>query len=1481
MRHIWRSLGILIALCGTAAAQTQIKPRVMLMVDTSGSMTEDTVMTNPTGGDGSTSYQDQFMTISSNETSPNLSAYRGFSTSNTCPAVIANTIGSTSKMAAAKAAVTNVINGSGDIDWGLMRYTGSQVGFPTSFNTGGTTHNINPDPEIWPTANPLPQICTGSLACASGSCDVATGRCTRNECNGNNANCAGGRTCDATTNQCTCGSNADCGGTLRCSGGLCKGMGDATCTAAAQCISGTCNAIGRCTCSNNNQCTSGSCDTNTGVCRCSADNQCPTGTCHTSTGECVVSSGAQCPSGQQLGSSDQCKCTANSQCTSNSCDIASGRCLCTANAQCRSNSCDTTQGVCRCTADNQCWGAATCGGDSRCVPGATSDCPTGTETGTVCSCGAAGPCINGETCTAGTCVCTTNAQCGTSFGTCNAGVCGSGGTACTTENDCPSGEWCVGGVCGHPNTLVTSGNYGMTDTRGGQACGAHSGLRVSYSGSCGTSSAAGAAGCNTPQNCFVDSTCGGATASFAGQCALIGSGPARSCSCTTAANCPANYTCTGSQCVYNVGCRSVGGVVLVDPTSAGYAATQILPYADGIEIFTNNGSGGITNPELRANGSTPLGGAARSATTWYNAIKTAAVGSALYDPQLLCRPYIFIMLTDGVDTCDSNADAGSVAGVQGFVDATAGGAKNINRVEVIGLSTTVAADQTRLNNMAIAGASNRTTARYANNQSDIEAALADIVASSVLIEQCNGADDNCNNLIDEGLGVQEDCTPGSSCGGGKTCDSTGRCPCDGASGATQCDPTFTCSKITAGGTGVCVPICTVGVGACQNSGIRKCGGACCLNDGLGVGTCTTVVAGAPGTEICNNIDDNCNGLIDEGGVCTTCQPIAETCDGKDTDCNGVIDNGPLADVGQSCGSNIGTCTFGTTACVAASGTFPNATDHLVCVGGTGPTAEVCDGLDNDCDGITDGMTQACFDLFTAWKATHPAAMRNTGVCADGAQACDTIPNGTIGMPHWGACTGESGPSAEICDGKDNDCNGLVDDGLGGGGTCCPSGKCGVGVCTAGTVQCVPGGGTQCVGGTGPSQEICDNLDNDCNGTVDDVPGKGAACTPTGSMCGGHLVCNTTTHTLDCVADAPAPEICNGIDDDCNGIVDDPSEIVVNDSRLNQPCDQPMAPANLPPCKAGTTICQNGTIACQGAVTPQPNVCGEASRDCETSGVFNGNCPSGFMCFDGTCAAPCSTGEFPCPGGFVCKHDDVSNMDFCISDACAKVTCPKGQICKLDDKGNASCFDPCSAVTCPSGLRCNNGLCVDDSCLTFGCPDGQICVNGGCSADPCFDVVCDMNEYCSPSSGKCVRACQGQCPPSQQCVDGDCTEDPCAALHCGADQACLVSNGVGMCVMAECGTDTCGSGLACCGGMCVQDSCAGIQCPAGAKCSYTAECNPTCIADAPDKIVGAGGGGFTCDVAGGVGGRTPLAANGYWLLLALGAWLVRRRRSATR
>lgn len=82
---------------------------------------------------------------------------------------------------------------------------------------------------------------------------------------------------------------------------------------------------------------------------------------------------------------------------------------------------------------------------------------------------------------------------------------------------------------------------------------------------------------------------------------------------------------------------------------------------------------------------------------------------------------------------------------------------------------------------------------------------------------------------------------------------------------------------------------------------------------------------------------------------------------------------------------------------------------------TEPSAEICDNKDNDCDGQTDET------LVRECPYTGPAGTKGVGPCKAGSQTCS--------KGEWGKCTGEIKPKKEECDGKDNDCDGAIDEWL--------------------------------------------------------------------------------------------------------------------------------------------------------------------------------------------------------------------------------------------------------------------------------------------------------------------------------------------------------------------------------------------------------------------------------------------------------------------
>src|SRR6185312_12121246 len=191
---------------------------------------------------------------------------------------------------------------------------------------------------------------------------------------------------------------------------------------------------------------------------------------------------------------------------------------------------------------------------------------------------------------------------------------------------------------------------------------------------------------------------------------------------------------------------------------------------------------------------------------------------------------------------------------------------------------------------------------YAADEAGLELAISKIIEGSIRTEKCNDLDDDCDTLIDEDFPNK-----GGACDNGQ-------------------------------------------LGACKRTGTYV-----CKADGTGT-QCTAgpVTPGSEGT-VCNGIDDDCDGQIDEGIQGCTCNPTGEICDGKDQDCDGVADNG-LPPKQCAITNSFGSCP-GTQACAATVGCTGNGC-YSACVGQT-PGAETCDGKDNNCDGVCDGFNQAC------------------------------------------------------------------------------------------------------------------------------------------------------------------------------------------------------------------------------------------------------------------------------------------------------------------------------------------------------------------------------------------------------------------------------------------------------------------------------------------------------------------------------------------
>ncbi|MBU1245064.1 hypothetical protein KKD52_18345 [Myxococcota bacterium] len=555
---------------------------------------------------------------------------------------------------------------------------------------------------------------------------------------------------------------------------------------------------------------------------------------------------------------------------------------------------------------------------------------------------------------------------------------------------------------------------------------------------------------------------------------------------------------TSDACInYAGGCGSVrrGADILVGFERP---VNQLIMWIDNQETSFNESRiegdfcdfAGGGDCELRGTGPTPLADSLL-------AVKGYMAASIADDRIDTCRRYAVILLTDGIETCRGNPVTAAAELLNDLAIET----------YVIGFSV-LPSEQASLNQIAQAGSfGNSRNAFFVGNEDELAAVLAGIVADSVVYERCNDWDDDCDGLVDEDFPTL-----------GQPCD-------DGA------------------------------IGACRGTGVYN-----CRLDGAGTECIITTPGATPSDEVCNGLDDNCNDQVDEGLNCQSqCTPTgAEVCDGIDNDCNGLVDEtDPL--MGLPCGEDEGVCEPGSWQCAGGV---------MVCLGAVTPGTEMCNGLDDDCDGLTDN------------EAPCPAE-------------------------YWcieGGCRARCGEGEFPC----------------GGGYVCRDYT----VDSEDVRVCMPTACASCEPG-----EVC--VDNACVDPCADV-----SCDTDETCVMG--VCRDC-HTLGC----DAPLIC--YDGQCQ----------------DDPCADVTCPEASQYCSGGQCLdlcrderCPEGS-ACDAAGQCAPVTCSPA-------------CAEGTVCVEGQCETD------PCPLVFCEKGTICVYPGECIPDPCPLLDCPDGTVCDVLDDGSALC-----------------------------------------------------------------------------------------------------------------------------------------------------------------------------------------------------------------
>ncbi|MHC4838795.1 MAG: MopE-related protein, partial [Planctomycetota bacterium] len=539
--------------------------------------------------------------------------------------------------------------------------------------------------------------------------------------------------------------------------------------------------------------------------------------------------------------------------------------------------------------------------------------------------------------------------------------------------------------------------------------------------------------------------------------------------------------------------------------------------------------------------------------------------------------------------------------------------------------------------------------------------------------------------------------------------------------------------------------------------------------------------GRPDPEVCDNIDNDCDGLIDEGFDVATDLRNCGTCGNR-------CDFGGAEGACQDGVCRLAGCEPGT---ADLDGDMGNGCEHAC---GAPGQPEECDDFDNDCDGRTDEGFDTRVDLNNCGTCGEMCVYERGEAICDGGfcrlARCDEG-FGNLDGDESNGCESEclpENPGVEVCDGEDNDCDGSTDEGFPPetdpencgecGNRCafanaiarCLDATCGIAQCEAGFVDADGEQSNGCESRCQPTNdgvEICDDIDNDCNGVIDDGVDKETDVENCGG-CGSvdeRFICRPPNAEAACVDGACAVESCMPGFADVDGDAANGCELVCEQSN------------------GGVEACDGSDNDCDGRVDEDFDLLGGLEH-C-------GGC--GQACVTGNAEARCDMGRCTigaCPEGTV-------NADMNPGNGCEYVCTPADDLTEVCNGADDDCdmridegFDPLSSLTDCGGCGqvcdpanalpiCNNGVCD-----ILGCEEGW------------FDANADLGD-----------GCELECTPTEDgleicdTVDNDCdgridegydTEtDP---SHCGAcGNICSFPNGLVACEAGECARAGCRAG----------------------------------------------------------------------------------------